>query len=361
MTRNFRHTQILNQPTSLYPIELDNSYVKLRIEQAQFFYEAEEILSRLVQPSSVALLSSVEVTSEPGANPVKFSNVHNFGGVKRDQPSQLSLNIDLTDWIPAWKTAKIYFELQFVVIRDNKFEKLYKEMSSKQLAGKAGMISKELGVGIGASQLTAQLLSYLLQENMADEPLSAIRETIELSELRPGYLAFLGSIKNKNLPSQVRLNDNGQISNSSNFQFDQCSYFLMKAISINRLGTVVSKNSKWWQLLDYCRNQIKLGADSSLSPEQKERWFFGMAVLAKQWANEDKRLLVNEIDDILRVFYGDVEKILYPERPHSYDSYSALIKNIVHVDNRNELELAIKDYEAGLELAQTLRKEYREE
>jgi len=359
MPTGFTKVEITSQPKPDYVIAPDNSYVKLKLNQAQFYYELGGILSGLVQPASVELVSNVQISDIPNSKLANFQNAFTFPSIKRDEPSSLSLNTDLTDWIPAWKTAKVSFELRLVVVRDNKFQKLFQEIRNRGLAAKAGIVSPEIGIGVGASQMAADFLSYLLEEGKAEEPLPALRQTVDISKLETGYSVFVGSIKDRPIPKQLGLKSNGEIRVPSNSTLNKCSFFSINTISLNRMGDKL-KDSSWWQLLNYSKERLLLDADPNLTPEQKKRFFGYMAELAKKWAYEDQKVLKKEIESMMQLFFRDIEKKLTPSRPHSINEYDNYIKQIIAVENREKLDEMVKDYENGLKLSRKLLKKYSE-
>src|SRR2546423_1249867 len=82
------------QPDPAHPLELDDSYLLIKLCNAQAFFPA----GPFTQVDFLLLSSSVESTFMPGPS---LQSLHKLTMLKKNVPGFLGVSTNLTNWLPA--------------------------------------------------------------------------------------------------------------------------------------------------------------------------------------------------------------------------------------------------------------------
>lgn len=121
-------------------------------------------------------------------------------------------------------------------------------MTQLKLSAKVSAISPELAVAIKVSEIVGKLLSLFLNEGGRHE-IFPLKMDINLSSLRTGYHAVIGSYDDTDWPESLRIDKNERLTDKNGKILERMSYAVTKVLSIPRLGIESVRDEAWWELL----------------------------------------------------------------------------------------------------------------
>jgi hypothetical protein len=342
------------QPKPAYDLKLDDSYVMLRLHDAQAYFEA----GGLVKPGFLVFSSSTESTFQPGA---ATQSLHQISALQKNVVCRLGIATNLTDWLPARSTDSLKVNLKYTVVQDKPFAELVDQMGRIGLVAKVSLVRADWAVAVKVSELVGRLLSYLLREGSQHEIFSLMMD-LNLVNRKAGYYAVLGSLTDENLPSTLRM-DTGQLTDKHGGPLLRHSYAVVEVVALPRRGPEIARDEPWWELLQAGKEQA---IDVNPVDEQERRkaladWKATLTQV-RALARKDRGYLLNEIQQLIQTAQLEVETRLIPKTAVEAYGLDELPKDwqaLLGVRAENELQQSIRDYQDALEVSRRLLEQYR--
>ena len=228
------------------PLKLDDSYLLVRIHDAQAFYPAPWY----TRPRYLTVTSSVTSTFQPGT---PTQSLHKTSGLRKNVVCRLGVGVNLTDWLPARSTDSLRVTLTFTVTRASPLNDLVDHIESHDLVAKVSMLQPEWAAAVKVTNIVGRMLGGLLGERGRVDIFSATID-LNLSGLKAGYHAVIGSVTDEVWPRSLKLAD-GRLVNCQGAGLDRLSYVVLEVLAIERRGEEVARGEAWWELLQVGREQ----------------------------------------------------------------------------------------------------------
>lgn len=322
------------QPDPAYPLELDNSYFLIKLFDAQAFFSGN-------QSSQVDCLvsSSVESTFNPG---VTLQSLHEYKTLRKNIPTRLGININLTDWLPARATDEITITLNYNLVSGTIIQTLVDTIQQLDLASKVSAFRTDIAIAVKISQIVGTMLSSFLQEGEQVEvfPLTI---NLNLADLKAGYYAVVGSLTDEILSNTLQVDAKGRLTDREGHELSRYFYAVIQVLALKRRGFESLRYETWGELLQSSKDQALSAASHNDDERRKalQEWRTNLEQVCKLAAN-DRAFLEIEIDEIIADAQLEVEKKLLP--------MAELISE--------ELRLKVRAYQDELELSKQQIQQY---
>lgn len=345
------------QPPPEYNLELDNSYFRVKLHDAQAFFEA----NWLVKPSVLVFSSSVESSLQPD---LPAQSLHRITTIERNTPCRLGLNTNLTKWLPARTPDSLKISLQYGIVQDAPIQKLITHLEKMDLVAELAL-RPDWGAAIKVSKFVGQLLSFLVGEG-GQRPIFSLVMDLNVAELKTGYHAVVGSHTGKVWPSSLRIENSGGLRDGRGLPITELSYAVIKVGGLKRLGITTASEEAWCQLLAMGKNQVEKAQPAN---EQTRRLLLydwrSLLHNVRELANKQKGyLLPTEIQDIIRQAQTEVDaKLQPPTRGESFggEELPEAWQDVLGVSTMEQLKGTVRDYQDALAVSQQLLKHYDSE
>jgi len=336
-------------------LELDNSYLLVRLHDAQAFFEA----GWLVQPSFLIFSSSVE-SSFQLASPTQ--SLHQVKIIQKNTPCRLGIATNLTDWLPFRATDSLKVTLKFIVVQDQPFGELVDQMGKVGLAAKLSLVRPDWAVAVKVSEIVGRLLSYCLREGKQHEVFSLVMD-LNMARLKPGYHAVIGSQSNQSWPAALAVDANGRLSDKVGLPLQTLSYAVVEVLALKRRGEESARGEPWWELLQTAKDQA-LNAASADTQEQRQAFSQWRSTLSqiRALARKESGYLVKEIQEIVGVAHVEVEGALAPITRVEAAGLEELpqdLQELLGVRSDDGLRQSVRDYQTALSISRQLIKRYQ--
>ena len=229
------------QNPPLCELEVDNSYVLIRLHDSQALFSA----GWLAKAGRVIFTSSIESSYQPG---VRSQSLHQVTSIKKKTPCHLGMLTNLTDWLPLRKGDHIIIELKYKVIQDTHLLRLFGDKSKIDLVAKLSLVRPDWAVAIKISQIVGQILSCLAGEGVKHEVFSFILD-LNAANLHSGFYVILGSNTEKIWPTDLTVNDQGSLSSVDQSLLKNVSFAVLEVMALPRLGEEFALDHSWFQFL----------------------------------------------------------------------------------------------------------------
>jgi hypothetical protein len=344
----------LGQPQPTHDLQLNDSYVLVRLHDAQVFFEA----GWLVKPGSLVFSSSVESTFQPGT---PTQSLHQISVLQKNVPCHLGIATNLTDWLPARSTDSLKVNLTYTVVQDKPFAELVDQMGRIGLVSKVSLVRADWAVAVKVSELAGRLLSYLLREGNKHEIFSLTMD-LNLANSKSGYYAVIGSHTDESWPSTLRI-DTGRLTDKNGGALSRLSSAVVEVLALPRRGPEIARDEPWWELLQAGKEQA---LDAAPVDEQERRKALNdwKATLTQvhNLARKDRGYLLNEIRQMIQAAQIEVEAGLAPKTVGEASGSDELPEDwqeLLGVNTMKQLRLSVRDYKNALDSSRRLIEQYR--
>jgi len=335
-------------------LELGNSYFLTRLHDAQAFFEA----GWLVEPGVLIFSSSVESSFQPGS---ATQSLHHITTLKKKIPCHLGITANLTDWLPARADDTVKITLKYTVVQDSPFKDIVEKMAQLNLSAKVSVVRPDWAVAVKVSEIAGRLLSFLFQEGSQHE-IFPLKMDLNLSTLKTGYHAVIGSHTDEDWPRVLRIDNNGRLTDRNGNQLEKLSYAVIEVITLPRRGRESARDEAWWELLQTGKEQV---LDTYPENDQERRkilqeWCKTLAQV-RVLARKDRGYLLEEVKEIIRAAQIEVEQKLLPRTELESTSIKELPEawqDVLGVHTEKELRESVRDYQDALAASQQLIEKY---
>ncbi|MBN2004040.1 MAG: hypothetical protein JXA21_11855 [Anaerolineae bacterium] len=336
-----------------FDLALDDSYVLVKLHDAQAFFEA----GWLVKPGLLAFSSSVESSFQPD---LPTQSLHQITSLQKNIPCRLGLSANLTDWLPARTTDWLRVNLKYTVVQDNPFGELVDQMGKVGLVAKVSLVRPDWAVAVKVSEIVGQLLSYLLREGSQHEIFSLATD-LNLANLKTGYYAVIGSHGNESW-TKLRMDDNGNLVDKTGNPLSRHSYAVFQVLALPRRDEEIARDEPWWELLQAGREQVSdaMPANDEDRRELLNEWKSTLAQV-RTLARKDRKYLLNEIRQIIQAVQVEVEAKLLPSTKGEAYGLEELPEDwqaLLGVRTEQELRHSVQDYRDALEASKGLVEQF---
>lgn len=337
------------QPKPLEELKPENCYFLVRLHAAQAFFEA----GRLVKPGFLTLSSSIESTFHRNQITQSLHQVTNF---KKNTPHQIGLKTNLTDWLPARATDSLGIRLNYAVTQDTPFKDLVDQMERIGLVAKLSLVRPDWAVAVKVSEITGRLLSYMLQEGKTRDVFDLTMD-LNITELKAGYYAVFGSPNQTQWPTEVWIDDQGQLGGEG-YLFDKLCYAIIQVLALPRRGEEVARGEPWWELLQTAKEQ----ATNAYLDEQDQRQalaeWHSTLTRVRELARKEHGCLLVEIREMIQAAQVEVEQTLFPVTTETEQKLARDWQELLEADTEAELQNSVENYFNLLDQSERLRKLY---
>jgi len=338
----------------VYPLELDNSYFLIKLFGAQAFFPA----GLLTQADYLILSSSVESTFMPGT---PTQNLHKLTILKKNIPTHLGVNTNLTDWLPARATDTVKITLNYIVTRGAPIKTLVDKVEQLDLAAKVSVVRSDVAVAIKITQIVGGLLSYFLQEG-GQVDVFPLTLDLNVAELKAGFYGVIGSRTDEIWPNALHVDANGRLTDRGGHELSRHSYAVIQVLALKRRGSEALRDGTWGELLQMGKDQALNSASANEDERSKafQDWRASLAQV-RILARKDRAFLQREIDGIISEAHLEVEQKLLArtaQEARGLDSYPEEWQQILGFNTQQELRSAVRDYQDALELSERLIRQY---
>lgn len=345
---------IKQQPPAM-DIVIEDSYYQIKLAEAQAYFE----MPFLTKPASLLVNSVVESSFYP-EQPVK--SMHRVNIVQKGVSCKLPFNTNLTDWLPARNTDQIKITMAYTVLLDEPFKKLVDQMQKTNLSAVISKVSLEWGMALKISEFVGRLLSFLLEEGKA-KTLFEIQTTLNLSELKPGFHAVVGTPDNRLWPITLVYDQKGFYDEDA--RLPHVCYALFKVNSIPRRGLEIARNETWWELLQTSKDAALSASPKNKQERQKIMGEWNVALRhVRELSRKNTAFLLLEIEQIIHSAHIEVKNAILPiakdEAMMNTEELPDLWKEVLCIDTQEQLNLSVRDYQYLLGLTKQLLNNYKE-
>jgi hypothetical protein len=343
------------QPDPVYPFELDNGYFLIKLRSAQAFFPA----GLLTQVDSLLLSSSVESTfmSGPAAQ-----SLHKLTMIRKNTPSHLGVNTNLTDWLPARATDTVKITLNYTVTRGAPIKALVDRIEQLDLAAKVSVVRPDVAVAVKVTQIVANLLSSLLQEGGQTDVFTLAMD-LNVADLKSGYYAVIGSRTDEVWPNMLQVDGNGRLTDRWGHDLSRHSYVVIQVLTLKRRGSEVLRDETWGELLQVGKDQALSAAFGTEEERSKalQNWRANLTQV-RMLARKDRAFLQKEVDGIIADAQLEVEQKLLSRTAQEAtgldDLYPDEWQEVLGVSNPQDLRRTVRDYQDALKLSESLMQQY---
>jgi hypothetical protein len=340
------------QPEPEYPMSPDNCYYMINLHQAQAFFPA----APLVRPAFLTLSSTIESPFQPG-QPLK--SLYQAVTFQKNQPFRLPISVNLSTFLPARSNDSLRLTLRYIVTRDNPFQKLAGKMKDVNLVAKISAVNLEWGVAIKVSEITANLLSYVLQEG-GEDTVFELYQDINIADLKAGYWIVYGSRENPVEPGLIEIYNNELRADS---YMEKFCYAILKVVTIPSLKDEAVRTRPWWELLQAGKDKALSGIKGNTRQRDAALFEWGaILVHVKEMARKDQSYLLKEIEQIIGKAQKEIDvKVHSGVNLEAYGNnvYPETWQEVLNVRNTQELSASLRDYQDALDVTERLLTVYK--
>jgi hypothetical protein len=345
---------IKQQPPAM-DIVFEDSYYQIKLAEAQAYFD----MPFLAKPAALLVNSVVESSFYP-EQPV--NSMHKVNIVQKGVTCKLPFNTNLTDWLPARNTDQIKITMAYTLLVDEPFKKLVDQMQKTNLSAVISKVRLEWGMALKISEFVGRLLSFLLEEGKAKK-LFEIQTTLNLSELKPGFHAVVGTPDNRLWPVTLVHDQRGFYDEEARLQ--HVCYALFKVNSIPRKGIEVARNETWWELLQTSKDAALSTLPKNKSERQKIMGEWNTALRrVRELSRKNTAFLLSEIEQIIHSAHIELENTILPkiqeEGMVSTKDLPEVWREVLYIDNHEQLYHSARDYQDALEVTKRLLTIYDE-
>ena len=172
----------------------------LRLHEAQVFYDSWWPFAS----GSLACSSSVECSFPSAKQSVQ--SLHQTASFIKNEECQLGLSVNLTDWLPARATDSVHLEVRYNVLWNSPVASLMEHLDKNELVAKVSLLRPDWAAALKVSVIAGKLLSFLMGEGKKEEPF-ALKADLNVSNLKAGFYAVVGSNKQQVWPTTLQIAD----------------------------------------------------------------------------------------------------------------------------------------------------------
>lgn len=346
-----------DQPTPPLKLELDNSYLLVKLHDAQAFFQA----NFLKNADSVIFSSSITSSFQPNS---PTQSLHKISTIQRNTPCRLGLSTNLTEWLPACNGASLQINIKYTVLQGKPIQKFIDYMQQADLVAKLSL-RPDWAVAVKVTNIVGKLLSFLTQEGSQQDLFSLVMD-FNVADLRTGYHVVYGSHSDEvwTPPQFLKIDANGRLMDrSSESSLSRLSYAVIQVLGCPRLGQEEFRDEPWWQLLQTVKENILNKGDSD-ELERREllgEWFFALKQV-RELSRKRREFLLSETQQIIATAQVEVERKLKPQvTAESFSAEDELpdkLQDILGVETEQDLQNLVQDYQDALEVSQQLLEQY---
>ena len=345
------------QPSPPSTLELENSYFRVKLHDAQAFFQA----NFLQNADSVIFSSSITSSFQPNS---PTQSLHKISTIQRNTPCHLGISTNLTEWLPALPGASLQINIKYTVLQGRPIQKFIDHMQQADLVAKLSL-RPDWAVAVKVTNIVGKLLSFLAQEGSQQDLFSLVMD-FNVADLRTGYYVVCGSHSDEVWPAPqfLRIDANGRlIERSSDIPLSRLSYAVIQVLGLKRLGLEEFRDESWWQLLQTVKENI-LDTHTTDELERREllgEWYFALKQV-RESARKRREFLDNEIRDIIATAQREVERKLRPQVTAEFfgtdDELPYELQDILGIETEQDLQNLVRDYQDALEVSQKLLEQY---
>ena len=350
MSKGSSPLQRPEQPPAPQALMAEDTYYLLSLKEAQAYFD----MSWLANSATLAVSTAVDSSfypNHPAAQSLLQTDI-----IEKGTTCKLPISTNLTGWLPARATDRLGIKLQYIVVRDTPFQKLVAQMQKIKLAAVVSKVSLEWGIAAKVSEITGQVLSYLLKEGNA-EVVFEMHTDFNLAELQTGYYAQFGSNEDRLWPRKVFI-DGHRGFYDENLYLPNLCYALFYLRAIPRRGQEVARSEAWWELLQAGKDQALSAAPSNKQERQKVMadWR-AILVQARKLSRQQNACLLKEIDEMIREAHGEVESAILPTskgEAFGDDELPEEWQELLSVETRTDLYSSVANYRSLKKISKDL-------
>ena len=345
------------QPSPSSTLELENSYFRVKLHDAQAFFQA----NFLQNADSVIFSSSITSSFQPNS---PTQSLHKISTIQRNTPCRLGISTNLTEWLPALPGASLQINIKYTVLQGKPIQKFIDHMQQADLVAKLSL-RPDWAVAVKVSNIVGKLLSFLAQEG-SQKDLFFLDIDFNVADLKTGYHLVYGSHSDEvwTPPQLLKIDANGRLMDrSSESSLSRLSYAVIQVLGCPRLGQEEFRDESWWQLLQTVKENILNKGDSD-ELERREllgEWFFALKQV-RELSRKRREFLLSETQQIIASAQVEVEQKLRPQvTAESFGAENELpyeLQDILGVETEQDLQNLVRDYQDALEVSQKLRADY---
>jgi hypothetical protein len=337
-----------DQPEPLYALTPEDSYFLVSLHQAQAYFQSPA----LVRPASLTLVSTVESPFQPGQ---PLNSLHQIASFQKNQAFRLPIHTNLSSYLPARSNDTLRICLKYIVTRDNPFQKLADKMKSANLVAKISAASPEWGVALKVSEISAALLSHLLQEG-GENTIFELTADLNVADLKAGYYAVYGSPYRNVEPNMLRINRNQELEGDE--YLSRFCWAVFRVLAIPSLKEEAARERAWWQLLQMGKTRALAGLQGGNRQEEAVLAEWNATLLhVEELARKDHSFLVKEIRQIMGKAQLEIDEKLHSgkqDKMPAVSPYSEDMQKILGVANAGQLSATLHNYREAVEVTEQL-------
>jgi len=334
----------LDVPPGSGPLPLDASYYLVRLHDAQAFFPA----GWLVKAGYLLFSTTVQSSFQPDQ---PTQSLHRVATLQKNVPCHLGVSVNLTDWLPARSADTLHLSLRYTAVQDTPFKTLVDQMDKLGLVARVSVVRPDVAAAIKVSQIVGRLLSVGLGEGSQHEIFS-LELDLNVSSLRTGYCAIVGSSTDERWPTGVVLDRAGRLVERGEYPLERLCYAVLEVLALERRGQEAARAEPWWEILQAGKDQALAAAPTTPAERQRvlAEWKSNLS-RTRALARSDRAFLLSEIDQIIHLAELEVESSLTAIAAESsgLDAYPADWQSLLDVASRAELRESVADYQAALE------------
>jgi hypothetical protein len=353
MPAGYSTLRYIDQPAPPHDLVLDNCYYLINLHQAQAYFQA----SALTRPAFLTLSSVTESPFQPGQQLKSLYHVSTF---QKNQPFRLPINVNLSSFLPARQNDVLRITLNYIVTRDNPFQKLANKMKSINLVSKISAASLEWGIAVKVSEITAQLLSYLLDEGGETTTFELVVD-LNISTLHSGFYAAYGSPYNNVEPNILRIDRNNELQGDE--YLSRFCFVVLRIVTIPALEEETARSRVWWNLLQTEKEKVLLGIQGNNRQKEMALREWNTTLLhVNDMARKDGSFLLKEIRQIIGEAQQEIDaKLKSGQNLEGYGTtnmYPPEWQSILGVEDGTQLQNLVRDYQDAVNITKELLRAY---
>jgi hypothetical protein len=353
MAAGYSTLRCLEDPKPDFPLSPDESYYLINLHQAQAYFRG----SALVKPAFLTLSSVVESPFQPG-QPLK--SLYQVTTFRKNQSFRLPINVNLSGFLPARTADALRITMRYIVTRDNPFQKLASKIKDVNLVAKISAVSMEMAVAAKVSEVTATLLSYLLQEGGEDTIFELVTD-FNVADMKSGYCYLFGSPDEYPKPRVLQLDGNLELYDDED-RLSRFCFAVFKVLTIPVIKEEKARDKAWYELLQAGKD--KTLAYLQLGRKQRDaaiREWNATLLHVAELARKDQSFLLKEIRQIIGKAQQEIDgKLISDKQPEAFgdQGYPEEWQKVLGVKDRNQLTTSVRDYQDAMEVVERLLKKF---
>jgi hypothetical protein len=185
---------------------------------------------------------------------------------------------------------------------------------------------------------------------------------LNLSNLKTGYYALVGSHKDEDWPATLRVDANGRLTDATGSLLSRHSYVVVKVLALPRLGVESALDQPWGELLQAGKEQI-LDAYPASDKERRELLGDWQSILSqvRLLARRERGYLLKEVNELIQATQVEAQERLLPRtKGESFSGGELPVEwqDLLGVKTQAELHQSVRDYKDALALSRQLLEKY---